>query len=147
MEDEDETLRRLLADHRTIAVVGCSRHPSKDAHSVPRFMQARGYRIVPVNPYADTILGETAYDRLPDIPVPIDMVAVFRPSDEVARVVEDALQTDAQAIWTQLGIRDDAAAQRAREAGLTVVQDRCLRIEWNRLRPPLPEASREDSPQ
>lgn len=134
MTTEDEAIREVLETYETVAVVGCSRDPAKDAHTVPRFLQEHGYRIVPVNPFADEILGETAYSSLKDIPFSIDIVDVFRPSDQVGPVVEDALETDAKVVWMQLGIRNEEAARRAREAGLQVFQDRCMRIEVNRLR-------------
>ncbi|MDX1534416.1 MAG: CoA-binding protein [Thermoplasmata archaeon] len=124
-----DEIGEILEDHRTLAVVGLSTNPAKDAHQVPRFAQAAGYRIVPVNPHAEEILGEKAYPRLGDIPFPVDMVVVFRPSEEVPAVVDQVLETEAKAIWLQSGIRHDAAAQKAREAGLQVVQDRCIRTE------------------
>lgn len=133
MPGEDEVIREVLENHRTVAVVGCSRDPRKDAHSVPAFLQAHGYRIVPVNPFVDEILGEEAYDNVKDIPFSIDVVDVFRPSDQVGPVVEDALETDAKVIWMQLGIRNEEAAEKARRAGLIVIQDRCMRTELQRL--------------
>lgn len=134
MTTEEEAIREVLETYKTVAVVGCSRDPAKDAHTVPRFLQEHGYRVVPVNPFADEILGETAYPSLKDVPFSIDIVDVFRPSDQVGPVVEDALETDAKVVWMQLGIRNEEAARRAREAGLQVFQDRCMRIEVNRLR-------------
>ncbi len=133
MPTDDETIREVLGTYRTVAVVGCSRDPRKDAHTVPAFVQAHGFRIVPVNPFVDEILGEKAYDNVKDIPFSIDIVDVFRPSDQVGPVVDDALETDAKVIWMQLGIRNEKAAQKAREAGLVVIQDRCMRTELQRL--------------
>jgi len=132
--DTDAELRELLAADR-IAVVGCSTTPGKAAHDVPAYLQEQGYEIVPVNPYADEILSETAYDSLADVPGEIDIVDVFRPSEEVAGIVEDALERGGVgAIWLQLGIRDDEAAARAEDAGVPVVQDRCMKVEHGRLR-------------
>jgi hypothetical protein len=132
--ESDDRLRELLALDR-IAVVGCSTTEGKDAHEVPKYLRDHGYAIVPVNPNADEVLGETAYDSLADVPEDrVDLVDVFRPSEEVAGIVDDAVdRSDVRAIWTQLGIRDDEAAERAEAAGLTVVQDRCMRVEHRRL--------------
>ena len=123
----------------TIAVVGCSATPGKAAHDVPKYLQERGYDIIPVNPFADEIFGRQAYDSLADIPDEIDMVNVFRPSEEVADIVDDVLDRhetrgDVEALWLQLGIRDDDAAERAVDAGIHVVQSRCLKVEHQRLR-------------
>jgi predicted CoA-binding protein len=133
----DEGLRRLL-DRNPIAVVGCSRTAGKAAHEIPRYLQRHGYRIVPVNPMADEILGETAYDTLHDVPDEVSLVNVFRPSREVSGIVDRVLDRnesrgDAGAIWLQLGIRDDDAAARAEAGGLEIVQDRCLKVEHGRL--------------
>jgi predicted CoA-binding protein len=133
----DEGLRRLL-DRDPIAVVGCSSTPGKAAHEIPKYLQRHGYRIVPVNPTADEILGETAYSALEEVPDEIGLVDVFRPSEEVSGIVDQVLarhesRGDAGAIWLQLGIRDDDAAARAEAAGIEVVQDRCMKVEHGRL--------------
>jgi predicted CoA-binding protein len=131
--DNDDDLRSILALD-TIAVVGCSTTPGKAAHEVPAYMREHGYDIVPVNPYADDIFGREAYDSLSDVAATVDIVDVFRPSEEVADIVDDALaRDDCQVIWLQQGIRDDAAAERAEADGRRVVQDRCLKIEHRRL--------------
>ncbi|WP_411963363.1 CoA-binding protein [Haloferax sp. YSMS24] len=132
-----DALRRLL-DYETIAVVGCSATPGKAAHEIPAYMQRHGYRVVPVNPYHDEVLGETAYDSLADVPEDIDLVNVFRPSSEAGAVVDAAIERasergDVKAVWLQLGIRDDDAAKRAREAGLEYVQNKCYKVEHARL--------------
>lgn len=136
----DDTMDDLL-DAETIAVVGCSRSPEKDAHRIPKYLKEHGYRIVPINPHAESILGETAYDRLTDVPeeIEIDVVDVFRPSEAVPNIIEDALSRrdevgDVQGIWLQLGIRNDEAAASAESAGIAVVQDRCMKIEHGRRR-------------
>lgn len=122
--------REILTRCRTIAVVGCSKDPAKDAHTVPAYMQSKGYRIIPVNPTATEILGERAYPTLSAVPEPYDLVNVFRPSDQVGPIVNEAIRAGkAQVIWMQLGIADEAAAARARRAGMHVVMDRCLRVE------------------
>lgn len=130
----DAELRDILSLRR-IAVVGCSTTAGKDAHEVPKYLQAHGYTIVPVNPNAEAVLGEPAYDSLADVPPDsIDIVDVFRPSEEVAGIVDAALdRDDVQVVWTQLGIADPDAAARAEANGLTVVEDRCLRVEHQRL--------------
>ncbi|MCU4799053.1 CoA-binding protein [Halobacteria archaeon HArc-gm2] len=131
--ESDEDLREIL-DHDTIAVVGCSTTPGKAAHDVPSYLQNQGYQIVPVNPFADEILDERAYDSLTDVPDEIDVVDVFRPSEEVGGIVDATLERDdVTAVWLQLGIEDDEAAQRAEDAGLDVVQDRCMKVEHERL--------------
>jgi predicted CoA-binding protein len=131
--DTDEALREVLGLHR-VAVVGCSSTPGKDAHEIPKYLQEQGYEVVPVNPFADEILGETAYDSLADVPGDIDIVDVFRPSEEVPGIVEEAIERGGvTVVWTQLGIRDDEAAARAEDAGIQVVQDRCMKVEHRRL--------------
>ncbi|WP_435318112.1 CoA-binding protein [Haloarchaeobius sp. TZWSO28] len=129
----DTTLREVL-EYDTIAVVGCSNSPGKAAHDIPKYLQSHGYRIVPVNPFADEILGEPTYDSLADVEAEIDVVDVFRPSEEVAGIVDEALaRDDVKVIWTQLGIRDDDAAKKAEDAGIRVVQDKCMKVEHARL--------------
>lgn len=130
---DDALLRKLLTEARTIAVVGCSKDPAKEAHSVPAYLQSKGYRILPVNPTADMILGEKAYRSLDDIREPYDLVEIFRPSADVPPFVDQAIEGPAKAIWMQLGIRNDEAARKAEAAGKIVVQDRCMRTEHRRL--------------
>jgi predicted CoA-binding protein len=133
----DDDLRSLL-DLQTVAVVGCSTTPGKAAHEIPAYLQRQGYDIVPVNPFADEILGERAYDSLVDVEQSVDLVNVFRPSEAVPDVVDDVLtrheeRADVQAVWLQLGISHDEAVARAEDAGLRVVQDRCMKVEHRRL--------------
>jgi predicted CoA-binding protein len=130
---------RTLLDAATIAVVGCSATPGKAAHDVPAYLQRQGYEIVPVNPHRDEVLGREAADSLADVSERVDLVDVFRPSEEVSGIVDAVIERverrgDVQGLWLQLGIRDDDAVARARDAGLTVVQDRCLKVEHGRLR-------------
>ena len=132
----DEVIRRVLTEHRTWAVVGCSPDPFRDSHRIAALLQARGYRIVPVNPAIDEVLGERAYASLHEAQeagIEVDVVDVFRRSDKAARHVDEAIQIGAKAVWLQLGVIDVAAAERAREAGLDVVMDRCPAIELPRL--------------
>ncbi len=129
----EDRLEEILA-FDTVAVVGCSSTPGKDAHEIPKYLQPQGYRIIPVNPYADEVLGEPAYDSLADVEEDIDIVDVFRPSEEVAGIVDQALERDdVEVIWLQLGIHDDEAVARAEDAGLEVVQDRCMKPTHRRL--------------
>ncbi|MDB2262892.1 CoA-binding protein [Halorubrum ezzemoulense] len=135
---DDAGLDRLL-DAETIAVVGCSTTPGKAAHDVPTYLQDRGYRVIPVNPFADEVLGEPAYDAVGDVEEEIDIVDVFRPSEEVPEIAEavrerHASRGDAGTLWLQLGISHDEAAAAAEEDGIDVVQDRCLKVEHGRLR-------------
>ncbi|WP_457555085.1 CoA-binding protein [Candidatus Pyrohabitans sp.] len=134
-EPGEDEIRELLKSAKTIAVVGCSTNPVKDAHRVPKKLIELGYRVIPVNPSAEEILGERCYPSLLDIPgdVKVDIVNVFRPPGEVPEIVEQAIKIGAKAIWLQLGITHDEAARRAREAGLMVVQNRCIKVEHLRL--------------
>ena len=126
----ERTTKEILTKYRTIAVVGCSKDPGKDAHTVPAYMQAHGYRIIPVNPTATEILGEKAYPNLAAVPDSYDLVDIFRPSDQLEPIVDEAIRAGkAKVIWMQLGIANEAAAAKARAAGLQVVMDRCLRTE------------------
>lgn len=141
MNQETPSIPALLADCRTIAVVGLSAKPDRDSHEVARYMQARGYRIIPVNPtYAGThILGEHCYSTLAQAArmlseegIRIDMVDCFRKSEYIMSIVDEAIAIGARCVWTQLGIVDDAAAAKACAAGLAVVMDKCLKIEHRR---------------
>jgi predicted CoA-binding protein len=129
----DETIRAVLATPRTVAVVGCSPNPERDSHRIAKLLQARGHRVIPVNPGQRTILGETCYACLRDIPEPVEMVDIFRRSEEVAPIVEEAIEVGANIVWMQLGVIDEQAATAAQAAGLTVVMDRCPAIEYRRL--------------
>ena len=130
---DDATLARILREAKTIAVVGCSKDPAKDAHRIPKYLQLVGYRILPVNPTADEILREKVYASLGDIREPYDLVEIFRPSADVPPFVEQALKGPARVIWMQIGIRNDEAARKAETLGRIVVQDRCMRTEHQRL--------------
>ncbi|EMA50145.1 CoA-binding protein [Halococcus thailandensis] len=130
---DDDELRAIL-DHETVAVVGCSSTPGKDAHEIPRYLREHGYEVIPVNPHADEIFDREADDSLADVDEEIDIVDVFRPSDEVSGIVDAALdREDSPVIWTQLGIRDEEATERAEADGRQVVVDRCMKVEHQRL--------------
>ena len=129
----DDVIRRVLTDYKTWAVVGCSPDPFRDSHRIAALLQARGYRVIPVNPAIDEVLGERAYASVHDIGEPVDVVDVFRRSDQAGRHVDEAIQIGAKAVWLQLGVIDVAAAERAKGAGLDVVMDRCPAIELPKL--------------
>ncbi len=134
MKTSDQgTVAQILKNSRTVAVVGLSKNPEKDSHKVAGYLQAKGYRIVPVNPNAEEILGEKAYKNLSEIPIPVDVVNVFRPSAEAGQIVNDAIKIGAKAVWMQKGIIDESAAERASSAGLDVVMDMCMMTEHRRL--------------
>lgn len=132
--ESDQELREILGRSR-VAVVGASTTAGKAAHDVPAYLQAQGYEIVPVNPFADEVLGERAYDDLRAVPGHVDVVDVFRPSEEVPDIVDAAVDHgDVDVLWLQLGISHDEAATRAEREGMRVVQDRCMKVEHGRLR-------------
>lgn len=135
MEIPDTLIVQLLLQTRTIALVGASADPSRDSHQVMAFLQSRGYRVFPVNPAmaGQKLLGETVYPSLASIPGTIDLVDIFRKSEAAGAVVDAAIERGAKAVWLQLGVIDLAAAASARAAGLTVVMDRCPKIEIRRL--------------
>ncbi|MGA8552130.1 MAG: CoA-binding protein [Stellaceae bacterium] len=132
----DAYLRAILTAARTIAVVGASPRRERPSHRVMAYLQRHGYRAIPVNPNAagETILGETCYAALADIPEPIDMADIFRRSELAGAAVDAAIAIGAKIVWMQLGVRDDPAAARAEAAGLEVVMNRCPAIEIPRLR-------------
>jgi predicted CoA-binding protein len=125
--------REILSTLRTWAVVGLSENPARDSHRVASLLRERGYRVVPVNPALTAWQGETAYPDLRSIPFPVDVVDLFRRSEHVPPHVDDAIAIGAKAVWMQLGVRHAEAAERARAAGLLVVEDRCPAIELRRL--------------
>ena len=131
---DSEGIRDILTRYRRIAVVGLSNNPDRPSNDVSRFMQAQGYEIYPVNPMiaGQEVLGRTVYASLADLPVRPEIVNVFRRSEFVAEIAEQAIAAGADVLWTQLFVVDDVAAQRASDAGLKVVQNRCLKIEYHK---------------
>lgn len=121
-----DEIRTLLQGIKTIAVVGLSASPSRPSHGVSRALQGFGYRIIPINPTVSEVLGERAYPSLRDLPEPVDLVDVFRQSSHVASIVEECIASKLPALWLQDGVIDEAAALRARKAGMTVIMDRCI---------------------
>jgi predicted CoA-binding protein len=130
----ESEIYEVMLEARTIAVVGLSDNPSRDSNGVARYLQRNGYTIVPVNPHLSApVLGAQPYATLYEVPVPVDIVEVFRRPDQVMPIVEAAIAINARVIWFQLGVVNEAAAQRAHAAGLKVVMDRCMAIEHRRL--------------
>ena len=129
----DDEIRRLLKQVRTIAMVGLSPRPERDSYRVAKYLQDHGYRVVPVNPTADEVLGEKSYPSLGQVPGPVDVVNVFRRPEEVPPIVDQALAKGAPVLWLQLTVVNEEAAARAKDAGLTVVMDRCIKVEHSRL--------------
>ena len=133
MKGMEEDILYALHETRTWAVVGCSPDPSRDSHRIAALLQQRGYRVIPVNPAASEILGERCFSSVHEIGEPVDVVDVFRRSEEAGAHVDEAIAIGAKAVWMQLGVIDEAAAERARAAGLRVVMDRCPAIELPKM--------------
>ncbi len=127
------TEAEILSRYRTIAVVGLSNDRTRDSHSVSQYMQAAGYRIIPVNPTESEVLGEKAYPDIASIPEPVEIVDIFRRPEYIPAIVDDAIAIGAKVVWMQLGIVNEAAASTARAAGLEVVMDRCIRTVHQRM--------------
>ncbi len=133
LQPSDQQIKELLQKAHTIAVVGLSSSRFRASYGVSQYMQSAGYRIIAVNPNEQQVLGEKAYARLEDVPEKVDVVDVFRRSEFVPEIVDAAIRIGARAIWMQEGVADEAAAQRARAAGLFVVMDTCILKEHRRL--------------
>lgn len=128
-----KVIRDLIQDSRTIAVVGLSTEKTKASNMVASYLQDEGYRIIPVHPKAEEILGEKCYPTVADIPFPVDIVDVFRPAHELPLIVEQSIQNGAKAVWMQLRIINLEAAEKALDAGLAVVVDKCIKMEHGRF--------------
>ena len=133
-----EEIKSILEHYKTIAVVGLSTNPAKDSHMVAKYLKTKGYRIIPINPFADVILGKKCYKSLLDVPETIEVVDIFRHAKDVPPIVDQAIELkrrlgNPRVIWMQLGIVNEEAAKRARDASLTVVMDRCMMVEHKRL--------------
>src|SRR2546421_10938474 len=129
---DGDAITKILEESKTIAVVGLSSNPMRPSHGVTEYMKGAGYRIIPVNPNETEVLGEKSYARLEDVPDKIDIVNVFRRAEEVPPVVESAIRVGAKVIWMQLGIANEEAAEKARSAGLVVIEDACILVEHRR---------------
>lgn len=137
MDDFEQTVRELLKTSNTIASVGLSSNPEKDSHWVVSYLKNNGYKIIPVNPTASEIMGEKSYASLSEIPEKVDIVQIFRKSEDVPPVVEEAIKIGAKVVWMQEGIVNEEAEQAAEEAGLFVVMDVCMRAahQWLKIGP------------
>ncbi len=131
--DDISKLRRILRDCRTLAVVGLSANWYRPSYFAAKYMQEHGYRVIPVNPAYDTVLGEKCYASVRDIPERVDLVDCFRKSSEIPALAEDAVAIGARVLWMQLGVENPAARRLAETAGLEVVENRCVKIEHARL--------------
>ena len=130
---DDKIIRDILSNHRTIAVVGCSPKWERDSNAIARLLMKKGHKVIPVNPGHRMILDQICYPNLLSIPEPVDMVDVFRRTEFVSGVADQAIQIGAKILWTQLGIYDEDSARKAAEAGIIVIMDRCPAIEYHRL--------------
>lgn len=128
----DSEIREILS-MKNIAVVGMSKNPEKDAYRIPQYLMNSGYNVIPVNPTADEILGKKCYKNLREIPGSVDIVDVFRPSEDVPPIVKDAIAKGVKVVWMQLGISNDEATKEASEKGIKVVYNRCMMKEHRRL--------------
>lgn len=131
--DDINTLRRILSQSRVIAVVGLSADWYRPSYFAAKYLQEHGYRIIPVNPRYERILGEKCYKSLRDIPEKVDIVDCFRKTADILPICEDAIAIGAKVLWQQLGVKNEAAARKAEAAGLEAVMDRCVKIEHGRL--------------
>jgi predicted CoA-binding protein len=129
----NDEIRNILVNYKTVAVVGLSDKPERDSHAVALYLKAHGYTIIPVNPANSEILGEKCYPDLVSIPQQVDIVDIFRKIDAIPAIVDEALKIKAKVVWMQLGLAHAEAAQKAKEAGLFVVQSRCIKVEHARL--------------
>lgn len=127
-----DAILEILKKYKTIAVVGLSSNPARPSHEVSEYMQRAGYRIIPVNPNESEVLGEKSYARLEDVPERVEIVDVFRKAEEVTAVAESAIRVGANVLWMQLGIENEEAAEKARNAGMVVVEDACMFVEQRR---------------
>ena len=128
-DDVRADIKKILTRYRTVAIVGASPNPDRPSHRVADFLKKEGFHVIPVTPNADKVVGEKAYPDLASIPLPVEVVDIFRRPEDVMPIVEQAIAVGAKAVWMQEGIINEEAAARAREAGLTVVMDHCIRKE------------------
>jgi len=131
--NNDQMMKDILLSAKTIASVGLSSNPGKESYGIVQYLKSQGYRVIPVNPTADEILGEKSYPDLESVPEKIDVVQVFRKPEDVLPVVDSAIKAGAKVVWMQEGIVNEEAAQKARQAGLQVIMDACMRMTHRRL--------------
>jgi uncharacterized protein len=129
----DQEIKKILSQYKTVAVIGMSKNPEKEAYKIPQYLKDKGYRVIPVNPGADEILGEKAYKKVSDIPDTIDIVDVFRPSEDIPNYVDDVIAIKPKVFWLQLGIENALAEEKVASAGIEVVYDKCIMAEHKRL--------------
>ncbi len=129
----DDAIKGILENSKTIAIVGLSDKPERDSYRVAEYLKGQGYTIIPVNPTRSEILGEKSYPDLASIPLPVDIVDIFRNVDAIPAIVDEAIGIQAKVVWMQLGLAHNASAQKAEEAGLVAVQSKCLKIEHQKL--------------
>lgn len=133
LDEDDRILKHILADAKNIAVVGHSDKPDRDSYRIAQFLRSIGYSVFPVNPMVQEIDGRRCYVSLKDVPEPIDIVNVFRRSEYLMEVVEEAIEVHAKTVWAQLGVEDAKATQKAKDAGLNIITNACIKIEYLRL--------------
>ena len=134
MGADTRTIEQILKNSRVVAVVGLSPDPSRDSHRIAKYLKNEGFRVIPVNPNATEVLGEKAYPDLPSVPDRVDIVDIFRRPEHVPPIVDQAIAIGAKAVWMQLGIVNEEAAQKASGAGLDVVMDRCIMVDHRMLK-------------
>ncbi len=130
---QDQELKEILRHSKTIVIVGCSSTPFKSAHEIPKFLKNVGYKIIPVNPNSKEIFGEKSYPSIKEISSEVDIVNIFRPSEEVLAIVKDAIKIKPKVIWMQLGIENKEAKELAEKNSIKVVMNKCLMVEYERL--------------
>lgn len=134
MNATQQEILDILRNYKTVAVIGMSRNPDKDAYTIPAYLIKHGYRVIPVNPTAEEILGQKSYKRLRDVPEEIDIVDVFRPSEDVPNYVDDVIAKKPKVFWEQLGIHNEEAEEKIASAGIKIVYDRCMYQEHRKIR-------------
>ena len=130
----EDDIRHILEQYNTVAIVGLSDQPERDSYGVAKYLKEHGYTVIPVNPTKSEILGEKSYPDLASIPQPVDIVDIFRKVDAIPGIVDDAIEIKAKVVWMQLGLAHNESAQKAREAGLSVVQSKCMKVEHAKRR-------------
>ena len=134
LKEDDNVMRDVLTNAKVIAVVGHSDKPERTSYRIAQFLQEIGYTVYPVNPLVNEIDGQPSYSSLKDVPEPVDIVNVFRRSEYLSAIVDEAIAVNARTVWAQLGVYDQQSAQKALDAGLNIVMDACIKVEYLRLR-------------
>lgn len=134
LKEDDKAMRDVLISAKVIAVVGHSDKPERTSYRIAQFLRGVGYKVYPVNPVVSEIDGQPCYSSLKDVPEPVDIVNVFRRSEYLSAIVDEAIAVNAKTVWAQLGVSDELSAQKALDAGLNIVMDACIKVEYRRLR-------------